>query len=445
MKPVLPFITIQFCLAASVFSFAGALPIEEQWPQFRGPLSSGVAPLADPPLEWGENKNIKWKIPLLGKGHSSPVVWGNRIFLTTAIPVGEPLAEPRYSGRPGAHNNLPIKRRQQLVALCIDRKSGKILWRKKLAEFLPHEGGHETGSLASASAVVDSEHVFVFFGSYGLYCLDHSGKVIWKTDLGDQFTKHGHGEGASPALYEDTLVVNWDHEEQSFVIAFEKSSGKVKWKKNRDEGTSWATPIIFENEGRKQVVVSGTKAVRSYDLKTGEVIWKCSGLADNVVASPVYEPGYVFAASSYTFQSMLAIRLAGAKGDITDNPAKVIWRRRSRTPYVPSPLLYDGVLYYLAHYQGVLSRVVGKTGEEPSGPFRLPGMREIYASPVGAAGRIYILDRSGVMLVIKHGEKPEPLAVNQLNDRFNATPALVGKEIILRGEKFLYCIRAPEK
>ncbi len=436
--------TFFILLAGFIFGDVDAAPGEGQWPGFRGPLSTGVAPLADPPIEWSEKKNIKWKTEIPGKGHSSPVVWNDRIFLTAAIPIGKSLDEPKYSGRPGAHNNLPVKQSQRFVVICVDRKGGGILWEKTLTELLPHEGGHESGSLASASPVVDAKHVFAFFGSHGLFCLDHDGEVIWKTDMGDQFTKHGHGEGASPALFQDTLVVNWDHEEESFVVAFEKSTGKMKWKKSRDEGTSWATPIVLENEGRAQVIVSGTKAIRSYDLETGEVIWQCSGLADNVVASPVAEPGYVYAASSYTFQSMLAIKLAGAKGDITGNKANVIWERRKRTSYVPSPLLYDGVLYFLGHYQGVLSRVIGKTGAEPSGPFRLPGLHEIYASPVAAAGRVYILDRSGVMLVMKHAQQPEPLSVNKLDDRFSATPALVGREIFLRGETFLYCIREDE-
>ncbi len=433
-------VAISVVLTGFFFSPAVLAQDDAQWPQFRGPLSTGVAPLADPPIEWSEEKNIKWKTGIPGKGHSSPVVWNDRIFLTAAIPVGEMLAEAKYSGRPGAHHNLPVKQNHRFVAICVNRSDGQILWQKTLAELLPHEGGHETGSLASASPVVDGEHVFAFFGSRGLFCLDHDGKIIWKTDLGDQFTKHGHGEGASPALYGDTLVVNWDHEEESFVVAFEKATGRVKWKKVRDEGTSWATPIVIENEGRTQAIVSGTRAIRSYDLKTGEVIWHCSGLADNVVASPVAERGYVYAASSYTFQAMLAIKLRGASGDITKKPENVIWKRSSRTPYVPSPLLYDGVLYFLGHYQGVLSRVLGKTGAEPSGPFRLQGLNEIYASPVAAAGRVYILDRSGVMMVLKHAEQPEPIAVNKLDDRFSATPALAGNEMFLRGMKFLYCI-----
>ncbi|NNE90235.1 MAG: PQQ-binding-like beta-propeller repeat protein [Verrucomicrobiales bacterium] len=419
-----------------------ALPLgaQEHWPQFRGPLGTGVAPNADPPVEWDEETNIAWKTELPGLGHSSPIVWEDRIFLTTAIPFGEKLAEPKYSGRPGAHNNLPISQKHRFEVLAVDANSGKILWQTPVATKLPHEGGHESGSLASASVVTDGEHVWAFFGSYGLFCLTSEGKLVWEKDLGDQFTKHGHGEGSSPALSGDYLAVNWDHEEQSFVVVFEKKTGDEVWRKERDEGTSWTSPIVIEHEGKPQLVVSGTTAVRGYDLETGDVIWHCSGLSDNVVATPVWEQGFVYAGSSYVKKAMLGIKLDGAMGDITGTE-NVIWKRTARTPYVPSPLLVDGYLYFLSHYQGVLSRVEGKTGDEPTGPFRLPGLREVYASPVAADDRIYLLDRSGVTMVISTDPTPKPLGVNVLDDRFSATPAIVGDTIYLRGEQFLYAIR----
>lgn len=433
--------------------FAGVLPIaivsasvaaaisQENWPQFRGPLATGVSPDANPPLEWSEESNLRWKAELPGLGHSSPITWGDQLFVTTAISFGAPLEAPRYSGRPGAHNNLPVSQRHAFVVFALDRHTGEVRWQRTVRKGLPHEGGHETGSLASATPVTDGERVYAFFGSHGLFCLDaETGEVIWEKDLGDQHTKHGHGEGSSPALQDGRLVVNWDHEEGSFVTAFAAETGKEQWRVDRDERTSWATPLIVQENGTAQVVVSGTEAIRSYDLATGKVIWEVGGLSDNVVASPVAEPGYVYAASSYNFQAMLGIKLADARGTL-DQTDHVIWKRSRRTPYVPSPLLYDGVLYFLAHYQGVLSRVVGKTGEEPTGPFRLLGLREIYASPVAADGRLYLVDRSGVTVVLSHAEEPQPLAVNRLEDRFSATPALVGDTLYLRGERFLYALR----
>lgn len=412
----------------------------DQWPNFRGPLQTGVAPNADPPVEWAEDKNIRWKTPLPGLGHSSPVVWGDRIFLTAAIPFGDPLPEPRLGGRPGEHNNLAISRQQRFVGLAVDRATGKIVWQTTVHEQLPTEGGHETGTYASASPVTDGERVYAFFGSYGLYCLDgETGEVLWEKQFGEQFTKHGHGEGASPALWGETLAVNWDHEGQSFVAAFDKRSGEPKWRTLRDEGTSWSTPIVVEQAGKPQLIVSATKAVRGYDLEKGEEIWRASGLSANVVASPVSAGGMVYALSSYDTRAGLAIKLDGASGDLTGTD-HIVWKRNDRTPYIPTPLLYDGVLYYLAHYQGVLTRAIAKTGEEPTGPFRLPGLNEVYASPVAAAGRIYFVDRSGAVLVLSNTAEPQPLGMNKLEDSFSATPALVGEELILRGEKFLYSI-----
>ncbi len=408
------------------------------WPQWRGPLGTGVAPRAEPPVEWSETKNIRWKVALPGKGHSTPIVWGDRVFVTTAVPYGDKL-EPKYSGRPGEHDNLPVSQHHEFVVLALNRRDGTIVWQNSVGKALPHEGGHYTASLASASPVTDGEQVFAFFGSYGLYCLDMEGKVLWKTDLGDMHSKHGHGEGSSPALYGDTLVVNWDHEEQSFLVAFDKRTGAVRWRVARDEVTSWATPIVVLHNGKPQLIVSGTERVRGYDLATGKVVWECGGLSANIVASPVAADGMVIAGSSYEKRAMLAIRLDGANGDITGTN-HVAWTRITGTPYVPSPLLYGDAIYFLRHYQGILSRVNIKTGTDDGGPFRLGALGDIYASPVAAANRIYVTSREGTTLAISHSANPEVLAVSQLNDTFSASAALVGSELFLRGERYLYCI-----
>ncbi len=218
-------------------------------------------------------------------------------------------------------------------------------------------------------------------------------------------TKHGHGEGSSPIVHDDTLLVNWDHEGPSFVVAFDKRTGKERWKVERDEPTSWATPVVVEHDGKHQVIVSGTNRVRGYDLLTGEVIWECAGLSANVVASPVAADGMVYAGSSYDTRNLLAIRLAGSTGDITGTN-RVAWTRHRGTPYVPSLLLYGDVLYVVYHYQGILTRLHAKTGEERPGPFRLGGLGNIYASPVGAGGRVYITDLDGATLVITHDDTP---------------------------------------
>jgi len=415
-------------------------PLEDtNWPQWRGPLGTGVSPTGDPPVEFSETKNVRWKIPIPGKGHSTPVIWGEQIYLTAAIPVGDPLAKPYFSGRPGAHDNLPVTHRQKFVALAINRHDGKVLWQTSLSEGLPEEGAHNTASLASASPVTDGEHVYAYFGSQGLFCLTTAGELKWKLDLGDMKTKHGHGEGTSPALFGDTLVINWDHEGDSFIVAINKRTGKEIWRSARDEVTSWATPIIVTHKEKPQVIVSGTDRVRGYDLTTGKIIWECGGLANNIVASPVAADGMVFVGSSYEKRVLLAINWHDAEGDITGTD-RVAWRRMRGTPYVPSPLLYDDALYFLTHYQGILTRVVAKTGVDAPGAFRLDEATNIYASPVGAADRVYVTDLDGMTVVLSHDAEPKILAVNRLKDRFAASAAIAGNELYLRGERFLYCL-----
>ncbi len=415
----------------------GVEPGSGSWPQWRGPLATGEAPGASPPVSWAEDENVRFKVALPGRGHSTPIIWGERVFLTTAIETGDPFP-PRPSDSPGAHDNLPVSSRFDFVVLALDRQDGRELWRRTVRTALPHEGGHYTGSLASASPVTDGGLLFAFFGSYGLHALSLDGELQWSKDLGQMRSKHGHGEGSSPVLSGDTLVVNWDHEGQSFVVAFDRQTGRERWRVERDEVTSWATPIVVEHDGRRQLVVAGTGRVRGYDLATGSVVWECGGLSANIVASPVSANGMVYAGSSYEKRALLAIRLDGARGDIseTDN---LVWIRRRGTPYVPSPLLYRDTLYFLRHYQGILSRVHGPTGAEELGPFRLGGLRNIYASPVAADGRIYVTDRMGQTIVITHDD-PRPLALNQLDDTFNASAAIAGDTLFLRGEKFLYAL-----
>jgi outer membrane protein assembly factor BamB len=397
-----------------------------------------VAPRANPPVSWSETDNVRWKTPIPGKGLSSPVVWGDRIFLTTAVPHGEAR---KFEGEHahGAHDNMAPTREQKLAVLAVDRRDGKILWQRTVRTVRPHESTHVTGSWASASPVTDGERVFAFFGSGGLYALDFDGNVAWKADLGKMRVKHGHGEGSSPALWGDTLVVNWDHEDESFLVALDKRTGKERWKVGRDEKTSWSSPLIVKVEGKPQAIVAATGRVRGYDLRDGSLIWECGGLSGNVVATPVAADGIVHVANSYDTRAMLAIRLAGAKGDITGTDA-VVWTRSRDTPYVPSPILFGGDLCFLKHYQGFLTCVDADTGKTKLGPVRLPGIRNVYASPVGADGRIYVVGRDGTALVVRRGTELETLATNRLDDTFSATPAIVGDQLILRGERYLYGI-----
>lgn len=411
------------------------------WPQWRGPLGSGAAHAgANPPATWSESENVLWKKSLPGLGHSTPVVFRDYVFVTTAIAKGE-KQPPKFSGAPGAHDNLPVTQAHSFEVLALARESGQILWQRQLHHAMPHEGAHHTASLASASPATDGQHVYVCFGSHGIGCLDFEGHVVWKRDLGRMHSKHGHGEGATPALFGDRLVVNWDHEGQSFIVALDKLTGDAIWRAERNEVTSWSSPLIVTHEGEQQVIVCGTGRVRAYDLDTGKVIWECGGLSGNIVASPVYGDGIVYVGSSYEIRSMMAIKLTGAQGDITGSD-QILWQRRIRTPYVPSPLLYRGQVYFLAHYQNVLSQVDGASGEEPIGPFRLGALGNTYASPVAAAGRVYVTDLEGVTEVLSAGEVPRTLAVNRLDDSFAASAAIAGRQLFLRGRKSLYCLEA---
>lgn len=434
-------VALIYCLVGQTAITVAAEPSNEgrlYWPQWRGPLGTGAAIDADPPVEWSETKNVKWKTALPGKGHSTPIVWGDRIFLTTAVPYGDALP-PRFSTAPGTHDGVPVTHRHEFVVLAVNRVNGKLLWQRTVHKKLPHEGGHYTASLASNSVVTDGEHVYAFFGSHGLHCLSMDGEVQWSKEFGEMQIKHGHGESASPVLFGDTLVINWDHDGKSFVAAFEKRSGRQIWRVDRDEETSWATPIVFEHAGRPQLIVSGTNRVRGYELATGKVLWECGGLASNIVASPVAADGMVFAGSSYEKRSLLAIRLDGAQGDLTDGK-QVAWSRFRGTPYVPSPLLYANSLYFLTHYQGILTRVDAKTGVDRPGALRLEGLGNVYASPVAAAHRIYITDLDGVTAVLSDDDTPRLLSVNQLDDTISASAAIAGRELFLRGQKHLYCL-----
>lgn len=411
---------------------------ERYWGQWRGPLDTGVATRAKPPTEWNESKNIRWKVPVPGPGHSSPIVWNNRIYLTAAIPHGEPV-DPPVGIRPGAHDNILKVRRTRFVVAALDRNTGKTVWKKTLRDSLPHESRHDTGSYASASPITDGKRIFAFFGSNGLFALDLEGTLLWEKDLGDMHTKHGHGEGASPALYGETLVVNWDHEGPSFIVAFNARNGEQLWRRTRDEPTSWSSPHIVLHEGRPQVVVSAANRIRSYDLAEGSLLWECGGLSHNVVAGPVSQDGLVICGSSYEKQAILGINLNGASGDLTGGD-NVVWIKRRDTPYVPSLLLYDGLVYYHRHYQGVLTCRKAATGEPLYERARLAGIRNVYASPVAADDRIYITSLDGETLVFTSGAHPEALSLNKLDDQFSASAALVGDTIIMRGRKSLYCI-----
>ena len=396
---------------------------EKNWAQWRGPYASGVSRSANPPLEWSETKNVRWKVEVPGRGSASPIVWGDRLFLVSAVPIGVTGAaqhEPRGGIRP--------RDRYRFVVLAIDRKTGKTVWERAAREELPHEASHqENGTYASSSAITDGQRVYAWFESQGMYVYDMDGKLLW------------FGEGSTPVLYRDRLIVVFDHQGQSFIVALDARSGNELWRVNREEIDTWATPLVVEHDGRAQVIAPGMRKVRSYDVENGAVVWESPGVTMNPIPSPVSSDGMVFVMSGFMGNRLRAIRLAEARGDLSTSSA-LVWTLDRDTPYVPSPLLYDNILYFLKTNSGILTAVDAKTGTPHYQLQRLDGVPNVFASPVGAQGRAYIAGREGVTLVIRHGPTFEVLAKNKLDDGFDASPALVDNEIFLRGYQFLYSI-----
>jgi len=457
----------------------------QNWPQWRGPLANGTAPQADPPLEWSESKNVKWKIKIPGEGTSTPMVWGNRVFILSAVrfpksaepksdetkpkganpgdarpdepkPIELAQAPPprgpgdpppgggprrRGPGGPGGGFGRGEKPTDpyQFTVFCLDRGTGKTLWQKIAREEVPHEGRQQDNTFASASPTTDGKLLFAYFGSRGLHCYDLDGNLKWSKDFGRMQTRNGFGEGASPALHGDIVVVNWDDEtDGDFIAAFNKQTGKELWKTPRDEKTGWATPLIVESGGKAQVIVNASGKVRSYDLATGKEIWSCAGQTANAIPTPVADADTVYVTSGFMGSALYAIKL-GASGDVAGTDA-VRWKYNKNTPYVPSPLLADGMIYTVTGNNGVLSCFDSKTGTAHFEGERLEGVFGIYASPVAAKDRVYVLGRDGKCLVLKKGPKLEILATNKLDDKTDASIAFAGKELFIRGKENLYCV-----
>jgi outer membrane protein assembly factor BamB len=439
-----------FMTVALALALVAASPSADgdgNWPQWRGPRASGVAPTGDPPIDWGPAKNIKWKVEIPGKGSATPIVWGDTIFVLTAAPTNKrppakegPSAEAAAASgaQPGKVRHLQPEFIQQFMVVAINRKDGTTRWQRTVREELPHEGWNPNATItwASSSPVTDGRMVYAYFGSRGLYALDMKGNVKWERDFGDMNTG-GFGEGSSPALDGDRLVVTWDHLGESFIVALDKDTGKELWRTPRDEKTTYSTPLIVEHRGRKQVITAGTTKVRSYDLADGKLLWEGPGLTSSV-ASPVHANGVAYVMSGYGGSVLYAIRLAQANGDITAGEQAIAWKYDRDTPWVPSPLLYGDELYFLKSNTGILSAFNARTGEKLYGEQRLEGVPNVYASPVGAAGRVYIAGREGAVAVIQRGPQFKLLALNQLDDGFDASPLVVGNEIYLRGTKHLY-------
>lgn len=394
------------------------------WPNWRGPNCDGVSTTATPPVFWNDSTNIKWKIPIPGNGFGTPVVWDNQIFITTSIELKN--TEPEGIVR--------------FVVYSIDRETGEILWEKVVREQLPHEEIMYFASHAAASCVTDGKHMIASFGSYGIYCFDMTGNMIWEKDLGDMPDPLALGEGASPVIYKDCIVINWDNVGQSKIFVLDKDTGEEIWQKDRKEDYTWATPLIIEYQNKSQVIIPGKKKSISYDLFNGNIIWEIAGLDESIIASPVADGKSVYLMAGVPSAGILqCINLNKANG-ILDSVDNVRWSSDRGIPYVPSAILKDEKLYYLKGSRSQLSCVDAKTGKIYYDAIRIKGMKGGYPSPVCANGNIYVLDRKGTCSIIKEGTDFTILSQNKLDDNFYASPVVVGNDLILRGEIFLYYI-----
>ncbi len=442
MKALAPLLGLGLAAAAGLASGAAG-DADANWPQWRGPLATGVAPQGHPPVEWSETRNVQWKVALPGRGTATPIVWSNQVFILTAIPTGRKVVVPTYAvpAGPNAHMVDPPGEAQRFTVLALDRATGRTLWQQTACERVPHEGFHRDHGYASASPLTDGERLLAYFGSNGLFCYDLSGRLLWQKDLGRQRTRYGYGEASSPAWQGHTVVILWDHEGEDFIVALDDRDGKELWRQKRDEPSGWSTPLIVKHEGRRQVVANGTNKVRSYDLTTGALLWECAGQTLNAIPSPVAGQGLVFVASGFQGQAVYALR-PGGRGDLAGTPA-VAWSRRKHTPYVPSPLLYGDLLYLFSGNNAVLSILAAATGSPLVDAQRLEGLQGVYASPVGADGRVYLVGRDGGAVVLRHAGRLEVLARNRLDDGFDASPAIAGNQLFLRGRRSLYCLAQP--
>ena len=326
------------------------------------------------------------------------------------------------------------------VVMALDRNNGKKIWERTALVDTPHEGHHrQYGSFASNSPVTDGKMLYAYFGSRGIFAYDLDGNLKWKKPLPTQLHKrHAFGEGTAPVLHEDVLLLNCDQEAQSFLLALDKRTGKQLWRQDRNEPSTWTPPLVVEHAGREQVVVGGMTA-RSYDLETGELIWRAAGLGTNPIPAPVQLDDMVILMTGHRSPNLLAVKLGG-KGDLTGDPEYIKWTNQRGNSYTPSPVLHDGILYFLTDC-GTISAFEAATGEIYYHQQRLPRAASFKASPIAADGKLYLASEGGDVFVLKLGKTYEALAANHMGDEmFVSSPIVVGDDLFLRSQDEMFCI-----
>ena len=438
-------IAVVICLLSTVMllnSTAGS-SAAPNWPQWRGPGGQGISTEKNLPTEWSATKNIKWKTPIAGRGHSSPIVWGNRIFLTTAIEgaivPGAKAVKHMDGDKEFLHpDSVGADHKHTFKVICLNADTGKILWDQTAYEGTPYDNRHRKSSFASSTPATDGKLVYAFFGTEGLYAYDMGGKLVWKADLGKLGTV-GMGTGTSPILYQNLLILQCDEENgaASFIVALDKKTGREVWKSPRKVQVSWATPILVRTPRRTELITIGNETVIAYDPATGKELWRHKGVESNAIPSPVANQEMVFVTAGFPTKIAMAIRLGGS-GDLT-NSANVAWKYSKGTAYVPSPILYDDYLY-LTTDKGILTCLDARTGEVKYDGGRVPIPATFTASPVAFEGKILLTSEDGDTFIVRAGPKHEILGTNSLSEPVYASPAIADRKIFIRGERNIYCI-----
>lgn len=422
------------------------LAAHDDWPQFRGNQATGVAEGEGLPRTWNTTRNVVWKVEIPGSGWSSPIVSGNRVFLTSVLREGKSELPTKGLYFGGNRLNPPTDVHRWMV-YCLDLSTGKIRWEREAHKGVPETPHHVKNTYASETPVTDGERLYAYFGNVGLFCYDRDGKELWSRKFGAFPTVFGWGTAASPVLHQGRIYVLNDNEKESFLLALDKWTGKEVWRVRRDEKSNWATPFVWENEKRTEIITCGKKKVRSYDLD-GKLLWELGGMSSIVIPTPSAKFGLLYVSSGYVLDAtrpVYAIR-PGASGDITlkegeTSNAFIAWYRKQAGPYNPSPLVYGDYLYVL-YDRGFLSCYEARTGKELYGKERIdPKANAFTSSPWAYGGCVFCLSEDGDTFVIKAGPKYELLGKNSLEEMCMATPAVAGKRLLIRTSSKVYCIQ----
>ena len=393
------------------------------------------------------SKNVRWKAEVPGLAHSSPVVWDNRVFVTTAV-SSDPKEDYWEKGFPRSDRG-PDAAEISWKVYCFDRDTGKLLWERTAVRKKPVNARHTKNSYASQTPVTDGTYVFAFFGDQGMFCYDFQGNLVWSQNLGTFVMANGWGLGSSPVLYKDLVIQTCDREAGgSFIIALDKKTGKTVWKTDRDEASSWSTPLVYLEGKRPEMIVNATRAVRSYDPESGKLLWECRGPATSITTpTPTFAHGLIFVSSGFIVEPTRPVTAfrPGATGDITLKGGEtksdaIAWRQMTAAPYIPSPIAY-GDYFYVLFDQGFLACYDAKTGREVYGKKRIDVGANFSASPVAVEGRLYLMSEDGDVYVISATPEYNLLVKNSLGEAIMASPAVSNGMMFVRALKHLYCIQ----